>query len=237
MRDNSALLERVRDGDKAAKDTLIEENMGLVHSVVNRYCNRGCEREDLTQIGVIGLIKAVDKFNFEFGVQFSTYAVPMIMGEIKRFLRDDGAIKISRSVKEIALKGYRAREILQKTLNREPTINEIAKKCDIEPSILSEAFEASSPPQSIYESYHQDSREIHLIDTIKGQSHEEEIIDRVMVSNILSTLKPRERQILILRYLKGKTQAEVSKVIGVSQVQISRIEKRVIEDIRKKWEN
>ncbi len=237
MRDNSALLERVRDGDKAAKDRLIEENMGLVHSVVNRYSNRGYEREDLTQIGVIGLIKAVDKFNSDFGVQFSTYAVPMIMGEIKRFLRDDGAIKISRSVKEIALKGYRAREVLQKTLNREPTISEIAKKCEVEPLTLAEAFEASSPPQSIYESYHQDNKEIHLIDTIKGESYEEEIIDRVMISDILNGLKPRERQILVLRYLKGKTQAEVAKVIGVSQVQISRIEKKVIEDIRKKWEN
>ena len=237
MNKNSALLERVHNGDKEAKDILIEENMGLVYSVANRYCGRGCEKEDLIQIGSIGLLKAVDKFDFSFGVQFSTYAVPMIMGEIKRFLRDDGALKVSRSLKEAALKGYRSREVLQKKLNREPTIIEISKDCDIEEEILTQAFEAVTPPHSIYESVRSDNREIALLDTIKGDDEEEKITDRVMISNILNSLKPRERQILLLRYFKNKTQAEVAKVVGVSQVQISRIEKRVIEEIRKKWEN
>ena len=237
MNKNSALLERVHNGDKEAKDILIEENMGLVYSVANRYCGRGCEKEDLIQIGSIGLLKAVDKFDFSFGVQFSTYAVPMIMGEIKRFLRDDGALKVSRSLKEAALKGNRSREVLQKKLNREPTIIEISKDCDIEQEILTQAFEAVTPPHSIYESVRSDNREIALLDTIKGDDEEEKITDRVMISNILNSLKPRERQILLLRYFKNKTQAEVAKVVGVSQVQISRIEKRVIEEIRKKWEN
>lgn len=237
MNKNNALLERVHNGDKEAKDILIEENMGLVYSVANRYCGRGCEKEDLIQIGSIGLLKAVDKFDFSFGVQFSTYAVPMIMGEIKRFLRDDGALKVSRSLKEAALKGYRSREVLQKKLNREPTINEISKDCDIEEEILTQAFEAVTPPHSIYESVKSDNREIALLDTIKGVDEEEKITDRVMISNILNSLKPRERQILLLRYFKNKTQAEVAKVVGVSQVQISRIEKRVIEQIRKNWEN
>ena len=237
MNKNNALLERVHNGDKEAKDILIEENMGLVYSVANRYCGRGCEKEDLIQIGSIGLLKAVDKFDFSFGVQFSTYAVPMIMGEIKRFLRDDGALKVSRSLKEAALKGYRSREVLQKKLNREPTIIEISKDCDIEEEILTQAFEAVTPPHSIYESVRSDNREIALLDTIKGDDEEEKITDRVMISNILNSLKPRERQILLLRYFKNKTQAEVAKVVGVSQVQISRIEKRVIEEIRKKWGN
>lgn len=237
MNKNSALLERVHNGDKEAKDILIEENMGLVYSVANRYCGRGCEKEDLIQIGSIGLLKAVDKFDFSFGVQFSTYAVPMIMGEIKRFLRDDGALKVSRSLKEAALKGYRSREVLQKKLNREPTIIEISKDCDIEEEILTQAFEAVTPPHSIYESVRSDNREIALLDTIKGVDEEEKITDRVMISNILNSLKPRERQILLLRYFKNKTQAEVARVVGVSQVQISRIEKRVIEQIRKNWEN
>lgn len=237
MNKNNALLERVHNGDKEAKDILIEENMGLVYSVANRYCGRGCEKEDLIQIGSIGLLKAVDKFDFSFGVQFSTYAVPMIMGEIKRFLRDDGALKVSRSLKEAALKGYRSREVLQKKLNREPTIIEISKDCDIEQEILTQAFEAVTPPHSIYESVRSDNREIALLDTIKGDDEEEKITDRVMISNILNSLKPRERQVLLLRYFKNKTQAEVAKVVGVSQVQISRIEKRVIEEIRKKWEN
>lgn len=237
MNKNSALLERVHNGDKEAKDILIEENMGLVYSVANRYCGRGCEKEDLIQIGSIGLLKAVDKFDFSFGVQFSTYAVPMIMGEIKRFLRDDGALKVSRSLKEAALKGYRSREVLQKKLNREPTIIEISKDCDIDEAILTEAFEAVTPPHSIYESVKSDNREIALLDTIKGVDEEEKITDRVMIWNILNALKPRERQILLLRYFKNKTQAEVARVVGVSQVQISRIEKRVIEQIRKNWEN
>ncbi len=237
MNKNSALLERVHNGDKEAKDILIEENMGLVHSVVNRYCGRGYEKEDLIQIGSIGLLKAVHKFDFSFGVQFSTYAVPMIMGEIKRFLRDDGIVKVSRSLKEAALKGYRSREALQKKLNREPTIIEISKDCDIDEGILTEAFEAVTPPHSIYESVRSDNKEIALLDTIKGEDEEEKITDRVMISNILNSLKPRERQILILRYFKNKTQAEVATVVGVSQVQISRIEKKVIEQIRKNWEN
>ena len=233
MRDNAALLERVRSGDKAAKELLVEENMGLVHSVVKRYAGRGYEREDLAQIGAMGLLKAIDKFDESFGVQFSTYAVPMIMGEIKRFMRDDGAIKISRSLKETALKGWRTREYLQKLFNREPTISEISKESGIEVQQLAEAFEAAAPPNSIYEQICSGgSKEVNLIDTIKGEDNEEEIINKVFISNILSSLKPRERQILVLRYFKGKTQSEIADVIGVSQVQISRIEKKVLKEIR-----
>ncbi|MCI5604497.1 MAG: SigB/SigF/SigG family RNA polymerase sigma factor [Clostridia bacterium] len=233
MMSNSVLLERVREGDKRAENIMVEQNMGLVYSIVKRFSGRGYESEDLIQIGAIGLIKAVKKFNPEFNVQFSTYAVPMIAGEIKRFLRDDGAVKISRTLKESAMKGWKAEEILRRRFNREPTISEISKECGIDADILLEAFEAASPPESIYENiYNNGDKEIKVVDTIAGENIEENIINKVLLDDILKNLKPREKQILMLRYFKGKTQAEIAKIIGVSQVQISRIEKKVIEKIR-----
>ena len=233
MRDNAALIERAREGDKQAENILVEKNMGLVYSIVKRYANRGYETEDLTQIGAIGLIKAVKKFNPEFNVQFSTYAVPMIAGEIKRFLRDDGAVKISRTLKENAMKGWRSEEILRRELNREPTINEIAKECGIDAESLIEAFEAATPPESIYESvYDNGEKEIHLVDVIAGGEIEDDVINKVMIDDILTRLTPREKEIILLRYFRGKTQAEIAKVIGVSQVQVSRIEKKAIERIK-----
>lgn len=233
MRDNTALMERVREGDKQAENLMVEENMGLVYSIVKRFANRGYDTEDLVQIGAIGLIKAVQKFNPEFNVQFSTYAVPMITGEIKRFLRDDGVVKISRSLKENAMKGWRSEELLRRRLNRQPTINEISKECGIDAENLIEAFEAAAPPESIYESiYDNGGSEIHLIDTIAGEEIEDGIINRVMIDDILKRLKPREKEIILLRYFRGKTQSEIAKIIGVSQVQISRIEKKAIERIR-----
>lgn len=233
MRDNAALIERVREGDKQAENIMVEENMGLVYSIVKRFTNRGYDAEDLVQIGAIGLIKAVKKFNPEFNVQFSTYAVPMITGEIKRFLRDDGAVKISRTLKENAMKGRRSEEILRKKLNRQPTIKEISQECGIEAENLLEAFEAAAPPESIYESiYDNGDKEIHLLDTIAGEEIEESVINKVMIDDILKRLKPREKEVILLRYFRGKTQTEIAAVMGVSQVQISRIEKKAIERIR-----
>lgn len=233
MRDNAALIERVLGGDKQAENIMVEENMGLVYSIVRRFANRGCDTEDLAQIGAIGLIKAVKKFNPEFNVQFSTYAVPMITGEIKRFLRDDGAVKISRTLKENAMKGWRCEELLRRRLNRQPTINEISQESGIDADSLVEAFEAAAPPESIYESvYDSGDKKIHLIDTIAGGEIEDGIINRVMIDNILNRMKPREKEVILLRYFRGKTQSEIAKMIGVSQVQVSRIEKKAIERIR-----
>lgn len=233
MKDNTALLERVREGDKQAQSIMVEENMGLVYSIVKRFTNRGYEAEDLVQIGAIGLIKAVQKFNPEFNVQFSTYAVPMITGEIKRFMRDDGAVKVSRTLKENAMKGRRSEEILRIRLNRQPTIKEISDECGIDCESLIEAFEATVPPESIYESvYDNGEKEIQLVDMIDGGTIEDGIINKVLVNDILKKLKKREREVLLLRYFRGKTQSEIAAMIGVSQVQISRIEKKAIEKIR-----
>lgn len=238
MRDNTALIERVLEGDKQAENIMVEENMGLVYSIVRRFQNRGCDMEDLTQIGAIGLIKAVKKFDPKFNVQFSTYAVPMITGEIKRFLRDDGAVKISRTLKENAMKGWRCEEILRRRLNRQPTVNEISKECGIDADSLIEAFEAAAPPESIYESvYDNGDKEIHLIDTIAGDEIEDGVINKVMIDDILESLKPREREVILLRYFRGKTQSEIARMIGVSQVQVSRIEKKAIERIRDENKN
>lgn len=233
MRDNTALIERVRDGDKQAEKVMVEENMGLVYSIAKRFLNRGYDAEELVQVGAIGLIKAVKKFDIEFNVQFSTYAVPMITGEIKRFLRDDGAIKISRSLKEAAMKGRHAEEALRKRLNRQPTIKEISAECGMEAEVLVEAFEAATPPESIYGSvYDNGEKEINLLDTLAGDGIEEGIINKVMIDEILERLTMREREIILLRYFRGKTQSEIAEVIGVSQVQISRIEKKAIGRIR-----
>lgn len=237
MPDNEALIERVLNGDKQAENMMVEQNMGLVHSIARRFAGRGYESEDLIQIGAIGLIKAVQKFNPEYEVRFSTYAVPMIMGEIKRFLRDDGSVKISRTLKENAMKGRRCEEILRRKLCREPTINEVSAECGITADSLAEAFEATAPPESIYESVYSDGgREINLIDMLGGDEIEEDVINRVMVSEILDCLTEREREIILLRYFRGKTQSEIAKYIGVSQVQISRIEKKALARIRDRAE-
>ena len=231
--DNAALIERTKSGDVAAQNRLVENNMGLVYSIVKRYTGRGYDFEDLVQIGAIGLIKAIKKFDTQFNVKFSTYAVPVIAGEIKRFMRDDGAVKISRTLKETAMKGWCVEENLRKKLNREPTIKEVADACGVDVDLLTEAFEAASPPASIYENiYESGDKEIKLLDTMPSDESEERIINKVMVDNILKELKPRERQIIVLRYFKGKTQSEIAKIIGVSQVQVSRIEKKVIMSVR-----
>ena len=216
MRNNAALIERVLEGDKQAENEMVEQNMGLVYSIVKRFSGRGCDTEDLTQIGAIGLIKAVKKFNPAFNVQFSTYAV-----------------KISRALKESAMKGWRAEEQLRRRLGREPTLSEISAECGISADELSEAFEAAAPPGSLYESvYDNGEKEIRLVDTLAGESIEDGVINKVMLDNILAFLKPREKQVLVLRYFKGKTQTEIAEIMGVSQVQISRIEKNAIKKIR-----
>ena len=233
MTDNTVLLKRLKSGDKSAEEELILNNMKLVGSIVMRFSGYGYDAEDLSQIGIIGLIKAIRNFDLSYSVKFSTYAVPVIAGEIKRFLRDDGIIKISRKIKENAMKGKKCREMLAMRLGREPTIGEIAKESGIESDDIIEAFCATVPTESItVPDCSGNEKEIAMP---TNTSEEDRIIDRVLVGDILASLSKKERQIIFLRYFKGKTQTEIAERIGVSQVQISRIENACIKRLSEKF--
>ncbi|EGD49717.1 RNA polymerase, sigma 28 subunit, SigF [Ruminiclostridium papyrosolvens DSM 2782] len=231
------LIIKAKAGDKQAQSVLVERNVGLVWSIVKRFQNRGYEVDDLFQIGSIGLIKAINKFDTSYDVKFSTYAVPMIIGEIKRFIRDDGIIKVSRSLKEISSKARITKEIMSKELGREPTINEIAQRMNISPEELVMAIEAGCTPESLYSTIGDgDNSPILLIDRIDAADNncEVDLIDKIAIRQILDTLDTRERQIIILRYFKEKTQVQIAKLLGISQVQVSRIEKKILRDIKSK---
>ena len=231
------LINKAKSGDKKAQAILVEKNIGLVWSIVKRFQNRGYETEDLFQIGCIGLIKSINKFDDKFDVKFSTYAVPMIIGEIKRFIRDDGIIKVSRSLKEVANKARITKEIMSKELGREPSINEISIRLKVSSEELVMALEAGYAPESLYSTIGEgDSSPMLLIDKINGEnnSNEVDLIDKIALRQVVETLNPREKQIIILRYFKEKTQFQIAKLLGISQVQVSRIEKRILEDLRKK---
>ena len=228
------LIELAQKGDSEAKERLVEYNIGLVRSVLRGFVNRGYEVDDLFQIGSIGLLKAIDKFDTSFNVKFSTYAVPMIMGEIKRFLRDDGLIKVSRSLKQIAGQAKKVQETLGNELGREPTIQEISDELEVDREEVIMALEASYQPEYLYNViHHDDGAPLYLIDKISlDTDDQEDVLDNIFLKDILSRLKPRDRQVIILRYFKDKTQTEVAEELGISQVQVSRIEKRIIDEMR-----
>lgn len=230
------LIGRAQNGDKTARDTLFEGNIGLIWSVVKRFRNRGVEMEDLFQIGSIGLLKAVDHFNLDYDVKFSTYAVPMIAGEIKRFLRDDGMIRVSRSLKEISYKAYAARERLEKELNREPTVEEIAQEAGVSVEDLLMATEAAAEIESLQKVIYQgDGAEISLQDKLPElENAQEQALDRLFLEEILQYLEPDERKLIYMRYFKNMTQTQVAKKLGVSQVQVSRMEKKILKIMRRK---
>ena len=232
----SQLLERAKKGDLSAQNAIVEENVGLVRSVVKKFLNRGHEAEDLFQIGCIGLIKAIQKFDLCFNVRFSTYAVPMIMGEIKRFIRDDGIIKVSRSLKELAMKAMSLQEIMQKESDREPTIKEISERMGVSAEELAMALDAGMKPESLYAMPQEEGKEGKaLIDRLESRiDHEGEIVDKMLVRELLDTLGEREKKIIILRYFKQKTQSQIAQMMGISQVQVSRIEKKVLSAMREK---
>lgn len=230
------LIKRAQEGDKEARDRLIEENMGLVYSVARKYTGRGCEMEDIIQIGVIGLIKGVDRFDLSYDVRFSTYAVGMIIGEIKRFLRDDGMVKVSRSIKENALRIRRAREELSHSLMREPTMEEIAATAELEVEDVIVAQEAMQEVESIHKTiYQSDGNEIFLVDRLAVENDEkEELLNHMLVNSLLEELTEEDRKIIHMRYYENKTQTEVAKEFGISQVQVSRLEKKILLAMRKK---
>ncbi len=236
MDETLLLIEAAHDGDKDARERLVTENMGLIWSIVRRFSGRGYEVEDLFQIGCIGLMKAIDKFDTSFQVKFSTYAVPMISGEIKRFLRDDGMVKVSRSIKENGWKVRRASEKLLYENGREPTIEELSRETGILPEDIVMALEAGAEIESLYKTVYQgDGNEIFLVDKLPEKYDENEsLINSIAIKQIMDELSEQERIIIELRYFQEKTQTEVAKTLSVSQVQISRMEKRILLKMREK---
>jgi RNA polymerase sporulation-specific sigma factor len=234
LKDNQVrdLIAKSQQGDTNARDKLVESNIRLVWSVVQRFLNRGYEAEDLFQIGCIGLLKSIDKFDLSYDVKFSTYAVPMIIGEIQRFLRDDGTVKVSRSLKETANRIRRTKDELSKTLGLQPKVSEVAEELGITVEDVVFAQDAMRTPSSIHETvYENDGDPITLIDQISDEE-EHKWFDRLALKDAITSLPERERLIVYLRYFKDQTQSEVAKRLGISQVQVSRLEKKILTYIR-----
>lgn len=234
------LIEAAHQGDKEARDRLVTENMGLIWSIVRRFSGRGYELEDLFQIGSIGLLKAIDKFDTNYEVKFSTYAVPMIQGEIKRFLRDDGMVKVSRTLKENGWKIKKAAEQLAFQLGRDATLEEIAATTELSVEDIIMAMEANEEVESIYRTVYQgDGNEIYLLDKIEAREESnlgqtESLLNHMMIEQLLNELSGEEKKLIVLRYYKEKTQTEVAKELGISQVQVSRLEKKILLRMRGK---
>ncbi|WP_082233938.1 RNA polymerase sporulation sigma factor SigF [Halobacillus massiliensis] len=225
------LIKKSQAGDQEARHFLIEKNTRLVWSVVQRYLRRGYDPDDLYQIGCIGLLKSVDKFDLSFDVKFSTYAVPMIIGEIQRFIRDDGSVKVSRSLKETYHKIRVKKEELLKEYGRSPTINELAESLQLSNEEIIQAEEAGRSPQSIYETvYESEGDPITLVDQIAEE--DSRWFEHLSLHDVIETLEKREKLIIYLRYFKDKTQSEVAERIGISQVQVSRLEKKILEQMK-----
>lgn len=234
MEHTLAVIGRAHQGDKEARDTLFEENTGLIYSVARRFLGRGVEMEDLFQIGSIGLLKAVDKFDPAFEVKFSTYAIPMILGELKRFFRDDGMIKVSRSIKENQHRVYLAREKIEKELGREPSLKEIAEMLEMPPEEVAMTMDSAAEVESLYRTvYQSEGTDISLIDKIpEKENAEEHLLNRIFLEEILGKLESSDRKLLYMRYFQDQTQTQIAEQLGVSQVQVSRMEKRILKKLR-----
>lgn len=233
--DNLQLIPLAKEGNTEALNKLIEANLPLVTSISKKFTNRGYEYEDIYQIGCMGLVKSIKNFDEKYNVKFSTYAVPMIIGEIKRFLRDDGMIKVSRNVKSLAKKLHFDKEALTKELNREPTVEELAQFSGMDKEEILFALESSASMQYLYEVIHQDDGSpVLLIDKLSENAIEDKnITEKLALKEALRNLDTKSRQIIVLRYFKDKTQIQVAKMLGISQVQVSRIEKKVLQEMRK----
>ncbi|MBN9653142.1 RNA polymerase sporulation sigma factor SigF [Halobacillus litoralis] len=230
-KDVKELIKKSQAGDQEARDYLVEKNTRLVWSVVQRYLRRGYDQDDLYQIGCIGLLKSIDKFDLSYDVRFSTYAVPMIIGEIQRFIRDDGSVKVSRSLKELNHKVRAKKEELLKEYGRSPTVNELADALGLTREEIVQAEEVGRTPQSIYETvYENEGDPITLVDQIAEE--ESNWFDHLTLQDVMSKLDKRERLIIYLRYYKDQTQTEVAERLGISQVQVSRLEKKILADMK-----
>ncbi len=229
------MLEQIKAGDVSVRDRFIKGNLRLVLSVIQRFSNRGENPDDLFQVGCIGLIKALDNFDMSHGVKFSTYAVPMIIGEVRRYLRDNNSIRVSRSMRDLAYKALQAKEQLSAKLLREPTVSEIAAALEANREDVVTALESIQEPVSLFEPvFHDDGDAIYVMDQVSDTKNTDtKWIENISLSEAMSKLSPRERHILNIRFFEGKTQMEVAKEIGISQAQVSRLEKNAIESMRK----
>ena len=234
-KEKEELLLKIKSGDTFARETFVNGNLRLVLSVIQRFNNRGENPDDLFQVGCIGLIKAIDNFDLSQNVQFSTYAVPMIIGEIRRYLRDNNSIRVSRSLKDIAYKALQIREKLINKNSKEPTIDEIAKKLDIPKEDVVFALDAISDPISLYEPvYHDGGEAIYVMDQVKDEKNNDESwLENIAINEAMKHLDEREKHILNLRFFQGRTQMEVASEIGISQAQVSRLEKSALKQMRK----
>ena len=231
--DTLTLINRAHQGDKLARDKILIENTGLIWSIVRRFLNRGHEGEDWFQIGCIGMLKAIDRFDTEFDVAFSTYAVPMIAGEIRRFIRDDGIVKISRKIKENQMKIMHQREIYINEKKQEPTIEELEKVCDLTKEEIVMAMDASRNVESIDKEMYSKDSAYTLMDLAEDDTNiEETVLNKIMVQQLMDMLESKERKIINLRYFKNKTQSQVAKEMGMTQVQVSRLEKKILNSMR-----
>lgn len=226
-----SLIKRAQNGDNDAKTEILENNSPLIKSILRRYRNKGVEYDDLYQLGCIGLLKAISNFSFEFEVRFSTYAVPMIAGEIKRHLRDDGYIKVSRSTKALAYKISFFSEKYKLKEGKGPTVEEIAREFGVEPQEVVFAMDSALQPVSIYDKG-DDEQNVSLSERLTEGDKTDEILDKIIIKDAIASLDERERKIIMMRFYKDRTQSEVAKELGVSQVQISRLETKIIQKIR-----
>lgn len=229
------LLLKIKQGDKEAEDTFVNGNLRLVLSVIQKFCNRGEFADDLFQVGCVGLMKAVKNFDLSVGVKFSTYAVPMIVGEVRRYLRDNNAIRVSRSVKDTAYKALQAKEELSRKNNKEPSLEEIAKVLDVPVKAVSYALDAIQDPISLYDPvFHDGTDAVSVMDQVKDEKNHDELwTDDIVLREAISRLHEREKKIITLRFFQGKTQTEVAESIGISQAQVSRLEKSALNQMKK----
>lgn len=236
MDETMRLIAMAHEGDKDARDQLVMDNVGLIWSIVRRFQGRGYEMEDLFQIGSIGLIKAIDKFDMSYEVKFSTYAVPMITGEIKRFLRDDGMIKVSRSIKEMGARVKQAREALSFSMGREPTIEEIAQNVGASREEVAASIEAGAEVESLYKTINKnDESSIYLIDKIEEENQaQDHLLNQMVLKELLTTLGDKERELIVRRYFENQTQTQIAHALNISQVQVSRMEKKILKQLREK---
>lgn len=233
--EKNELLRKSKNGDMHALEELISGNMRLVLSIIQRFGSRGEDADDLFQVGCIGLIKAIDNFDLDVGVKFSTYAVPMIIGEIRRYLRDNSMIRVSRSQRDLAYRALRVKEELSLRLSRDPTDAEIAAEIEAEPAAVTEALTSITTPLSLYEPVFSEGGDaLYLMDQISDDKENDETwIDNIAIGEAMKRLSDRERSIISMRFFRGKTQMEIADEIGISQAQVSRIEKGALDRIRR----